>query len=96
MSQPSRPRSRGTAQRRRRDIKLDQPVPLERRSLMAPVVAIFPLTASFTRTAATPDEHGPGNRHGLGEHDGDAPRHDGADHVGLGADADLVVRRTTS
>ena len=55
MSQPSRPRSRGTAQRRRRDIKFDQPVPLERRSLMAPVVAIFPLTASFTATtAATP------------------------------------------
>ena len=29
MSQPSRPRSRGTAQRRRRDVKLDRPVPLE-------------------------------------------------------------------
>ncbi len=55
MSQPSRPRSRGTSQRRRRDIKFDQPVPLERRSMMAPVVAVFPLTASFTAsTAATP------------------------------------------
>ena len=54
MSQPSRPRSRGSVQRRRRDIKFDQPVPLERRSLMAPIVATFPLTASFTAsTAAT-------------------------------------------
>ena len=29
MSQPSRPRSRGPAQRRRREIKLERPVPLE-------------------------------------------------------------------
>ena len=55
MSQPSRLRSRGTAQRRRRDFKFDQPVPLEKRSMMAPIVAVFPLTASFTAsTAATP------------------------------------------
>ncbi len=53
MSQPSRPRSRGTAERRRRNIKLDRPMPLETRSLMAPVVATFPLQASFT-AAATP------------------------------------------
>ena len=55
MSQPSRPRSRGTAERRRREVKFDFPVPLERRALMAPVVATFPLTVSFTAsTAATP------------------------------------------
>ena len=48
MSQPSRPQSRGTAQRRRRDFKFDRPVPLEKRALMAPVVATYPLTASFT------------------------------------------------
>ena len=53
MSQPSRPRSRGTAERRRRDTKFDQPVPLEQRALMAPIVATFPLTVSFTG-AATP------------------------------------------
>ena len=52
MSQSSRPRERGTV-RRRRDIKLDRPVPLEIRSLMAPVVATFPLQATFT-AAPTP------------------------------------------
>ena len=54
MSQPSRPRARSTAnRRRRRDLKLDRPVPLEQRSLMAPVVTTFPLTATFT-AATTP------------------------------------------
>ncbi len=53
MSQPSRPRSRGSSDRRRRSIKPDRPMPLERRSLMAPVVATFPLQVSFT-AAATP------------------------------------------
>ena len=53
MSQPSRPRSRGPVQRRNRDYKIDRPVPLEVRSLMAPVVAIQPLTDTFT-AAATP------------------------------------------
>ncbi len=53
MSQPSRPRARGPAQRRRRDLKLEQPIPLEDRRLPAPVVAIFPLQATFT-AAATP------------------------------------------
>ena len=70
MSQPSRPQARGRAQRRRRDFKLERPVPLETRSLMAPVVATFPLTASFT-PATVPDEHRPGTCHGLGEYDGD-------------------------
>ena len=53
MSQPSRPRSRGKAQRVSRDVKLERPVPLEQRNLMAPVVATYPLTATFT-AAATP------------------------------------------
>src|SRR5262249_19878198 len=52
MSQSSRPRERGKA-RRSRDIKLDRPVPLEPRSLMAPVVSTFPITATFT-PAPTP------------------------------------------
>ena len=53
MSQPSRPRSRGPVQRRKRDYKIDSPVPLEVRSLMAPVVALQPLTDTFT-AAGTP------------------------------------------
>ena len=37
------------------NVKFDLPVPLERRALMAPVVATYPLTVSFTAsTAATP------------------------------------------
>ena len=52
MSQASEPRDRGKV-RRRRNVKLDRPVPLETRSLMAPVVATFPLQAVFT-AAATP------------------------------------------
>ena len=96
MSQPSRPRARGTAQRRRRDIKLDRPIPLETRSLMAPIVATFPLhrdlhgrdDARRTRTWA-PSR----SRENTAA---TAARLDGADHVGVGADAGLVVRRTTS
>src|ERR1700746_3317455 len=52
MSQASGPRDRGKV-RRKRDVKLDRPVPLETRSLMAPVVATFPLQAVFT-PAPTP------------------------------------------
>ena len=52
MSQPSRPQARGSAQRRRRDVKLDQPIPLEERRMPAPVVTLFPLQA--TLTAPTP------------------------------------------
>ena len=52
MSQPSRPRSRGKAQRVSREVKFDRPVPLEQRSLMAPIVATFPLSATFTAAAA--------------------------------------------
>ena len=65
MSQPSRPRSRGTERKRhRRDFKLDQPVPLEQRSLMAPIVASFPLTATFA-AAPTPTNTRSGRRDGL-------------------------------
>ncbi len=54
MSQPSRPPARGPLeQRKRRNLKIDQPVPLESRCLLAPYVATYPLTATFT-SAATP------------------------------------------
>ncbi len=54
MSQPSRPRAFGPAQRRRRDYTLEQPVPLEDRRLPAPVVALFPLQAIFTAARPQP------------------------------------------
>jgi hypothetical protein len=50
MSQPSRSRSRGKAQRVSRDVKLERPVPLEERKLMAPVVATYPLQVAFTES----------------------------------------------
>ncbi|HZW35073.1 MAG TPA: hypothetical protein VFF52_30395, partial [Isosphaeraceae bacterium] len=53
MSQPSRPRARGPAQRPRRDLQIEKPVPLEERRLLAPFVSTFPVTASFT-AAPTP------------------------------------------
>ena len=53
MSQPSRSRARGPAQRRRRERKLEAPMPLEERSLLAPFVPVFPLQATFT-AAPTP------------------------------------------
>ena len=49
--------------------QVDRPVPLEQRSLMAPVVATFPLTPP-SRLRDT-DECGPGYGDGLGEHGGD-------------------------
>src|SRR5271166_3578533 len=52
MSQPSRPRARGSA-KRRRAMKPDAPVPLEQRCLLAPYVSIFPNTVTFT-AATTP------------------------------------------
>ncbi|WP_165227215.1 hypothetical protein [Aquisphaera insulae] len=52
MSQPSRPRAQGPA-KRRRSIKLDTPLPLEDRCLLAPYVPTFPFTATFT-AATTP------------------------------------------
>ncbi len=54
MSQPSRPQARGPAQRRRREVQLEQPIPLEDRRLPAPVVTLYPLTATFTATTPTP------------------------------------------
>src|SRR5262249_7291696 len=53
MSQPSRPRARGPARRRRRDYQFEQPVPLEERRLPAPVMSLFPPTVTFT-PAPTP------------------------------------------
>src|SRR5947208_6016609 len=53
MSQPSRPRARGPAQRRRRDLQMEQPAPLEERRLLAPFLSLFPLQATFT-PAPTP------------------------------------------
>lgn len=52
MSQPSRPRARGVA-KRRRAVRPEPPYPLEQRSLLAPFVSIFPTQATFT-AAATP------------------------------------------
>src|SRR5205085_3638932 len=43
----------GPAQRRRRDLQVEQPVPLEERRLLAPFVPLFPLQAIFT-PAPTP------------------------------------------
>ncbi len=54
MSHPRKRRPRGAFRTPNyRAVKLERPVPLERRSLMAPVVATFPLTVSFT-AATTP------------------------------------------
>ena len=92
MSQPSRPRERGTVQRRRRDIKLDRPVPLETRSLMAPVVATFPLHGDLHGGARRRRTRTWG-RSRFRENTTATIDTDGADHVGVGADADLVVRR---
>src|SRR5262249_7402812 len=52
MSQPSRPQARGPAQRRRREMKIEALVQLEQRSLLAPIVSVFPRLAAYT--AATP------------------------------------------
>src|SRR5271157_2010562 len=51
MSQPSRPRARGSA-KRRRAVKPETPFPLEQRCLLAPYVSLFPTTATFTAATA--------------------------------------------
>lgn len=53
MTQPSRPRTRGAAQRRRRTLKINQLELLETRQLLAPYVVTSPITATFT-AATTP------------------------------------------
>ncbi|APW59356.1 hypothetical protein [Paludisphaera borealis] len=53
MSQPSRPRANGPAQRRKRDLRPDIIMPLEQRCLLAPVLPLYPLQAVFT-AATTP------------------------------------------
>ena len=93
MSQPSRPRGRGPAQqRRRRDLKLDRPVPLEERRMPAPGRGCVPADDDV-HGAGDADQHRP--RHGdrVGEYDGGDHRQCRADHLGGGTDAELVVRR---
>ncbi len=53
MTQPSRPRTRGAAQRRRRTLKINQLELLETRQLLAPYVVTSPIAATFT-AATTP------------------------------------------
>jgi len=53
MSQPSRPRAHGPAQRRKRDLRPDSIMPLEKRCLLAPYLPLYPVTATFT-AATTP------------------------------------------
>ena len=53
MSQPSRPRTRGAAVRKRRKVIFQKPESLEDRKLLAPYLPITPLSASFT-AATTP------------------------------------------
>ena len=53
MSQPSRPRTRGPAERRRRTLSIDRVTLLEERQLLAPVLPLFPLTATLGTTTTT-------------------------------------------
>src|SRR4051812_19420183 len=48
MSQPSQPRARGPANRRRRDVQIEPIMALEERSLLTPIVTTGPLVATFT------------------------------------------------
>ena len=52
LSHPDRGRN-GPAQRRKRNIRLDSVLPLEQRSLLAPYLPLYPVTATFT-AATTP------------------------------------------
>ncbi|MGE3819915.1 MAG: hypothetical protein AB7I30_10795, partial [Isosphaeraceae bacterium] len=54
MSHRSRPQARGPARRRPRDLKLDTVAPLEERSLLAPVVSVYPRLAAFAADATQP------------------------------------------
>lgn len=54
MSHRSRPQSLGPARRRRHDLKLDAVTPLEERSLLAPVVSVYPRLAAFSPVANPP------------------------------------------
>src|SRR5271166_818164 len=54
MSQPSRTRVRAPA-KRRRAVRPEPPYPLEKRSLLAPFVSIFPLQATFTAATTQTD-----------------------------------------
>ena len=54
MSQPSRPRTRGPAERRQRSFILDQPVNLEERKLLAPFVVVAPDVVTLVPLANPP------------------------------------------
>ena len=58
MSQTSRPRSRGLAQRRRRSIPLEAPLRLEDRCLLAPVLATVSQTVTATPVTTPPPPDG--------------------------------------
>ena len=78
---------------RNRDYKIDRPVPLELRSLTAPVVADFqPLTDRFT-AAATPTNADLGTVTVARDTTAAAVDTMAANHVGLRTDTDLIVRR---
>jgi hypothetical protein len=54
MSQPSRPRSRGPLQRRRREFRIEALARLEEKFLLAPVVVLTPPVATFTTLPVDP------------------------------------------
>ncbi len=54
MSHPSRPRTRGPAERRPRSFRVEQIIQLEDRKLMTPVVTGAPPVATFTAAATQP------------------------------------------
>jgi hypothetical protein len=54
MSHPTRPRTRGPAERRHRSFRFDQVTRLEDRQLLAPFLSIFPRSATFTAFATQP------------------------------------------
>ena len=70
MSQPSRPRDRGTVSGGR-DLKLDRPVPLETRSLDGAGGGDIS-AAGRVHGGGDADERGPGHGRGVREHDCDA------------------------
>jgi hypothetical protein len=59
MSQPSRPRTRGPAERRQRSFILEQPVNLEERKLLTPFVVAAPDTVTYTPTTTGDTVSGP-------------------------------------
>ena len=54
MSQPSRPRTRGPAERRQRSFRAEQVTLLEDRKLLTPFLTVSPPVATFTAAATQP------------------------------------------